>query len=651
MRTKNFLALAVTAMALTFAGCSNDKDITEVGPNGEPLGELVDAISISFGGQTGGSSTRVMDGSEVDADGTEANIYEAFVFAKEMTPSHDRPLEGDWTVIRVTNPENANYGVLDDYGRNMDKTPRADMKPIVKNTAQVVENAATFKGVRQGDFVYVIANDPTMTLEKAEILCHKGPGSETSIKEYTANLDKSYVGGLTYVTASPVGQFIMAGKQQIQTNPTVPSNGALKVKVGLDRELAKVNFKAQISDKVDIDEAAGRIAFKEGDGVVVARIARNTSMFMSQTRDFYVPADGCNENWPINAHTKDAETGVFSLYCDNTAEGSEVFDGESDANIAAWPTLNPADATKSVLIGAEFNKTPAAEGIDEYRYSWKLKADAKKADYIYMSAGVMIAPMFYTTPNYSAHTNSVTVIATQASYIGETRFKDWLQKYVNIAMAEKGQTIEVQPAVIGTGTAVAPQYAAISIANPIAGLNTDDLWKTKDFYKTEDADLNNLYAAALLQYRIATRTKHANVETDGVTFDYPDATETPTDVLLTGATGSFKVGNKTEADATAALMAQTAAGGIARKDALKLDTTFGYIKDVTKVYYRADVADYDEKNVSTRKTERNVYYQTVGTITSLGATSLHEAIYSESNSMTVDVTVNKWKLSVNQVPM
>lgn len=69
-----------------------------------------------------------------------------------------------------------------------------------------------------------------------------------------------------------------------------------------------------------------------------------------------------------------------------------------------------------------------------------------------------------------------------------------------------------------------------------------------------------------------------------------------------------------------------------------------------KLYYRADIANY-VGNTSNRITERNMAYQTTGTIQTLGAKTMHDAIYSEENTMKVDVKVNNWKLSINQVPM
>lgn len=90
-------------------------------------------------------------------------------------------------------------------------------------------------------------------------------------------------------------------------------------------------------------------------------------------------------------------------------------------------------------------------------------------------------------------------------------------------------------------------------------------------------------------------------------------------------------------------------GKAARLEYFASADAFKYFTNM-KLYYRADVSNY-EGNTSNKMTERNMYYQTVGTIQTLGARTIHDAIYSEQNTMKVDVTVNKWKLSINQVPM
>ena len=90
-------------------------------------------------------------------------------------------------------------------------------------------------------------------------------------------------------------------------------------------------------------------------------------------------------------------------------------------------------------------------------------------------------------------------------------------------------------------------------------------------------------------------------------------------------------------------------GKTARLTYFSTDDAFKYFTNM-KLYYRADIADYVD-NVSNKMTERNMHYQTVGTIQTLGARTIHDAVYSDENTMKVDVKVNNWKLSINQIPM
>ena len=76
---------------------------------------------------------------------------------------------------------------------------------------------------------------------------------------------------------------------------------------------------------------------------------------------------------------------------------------------------------------------------------------------------------------------------------------------------------------------------------------------------------------------------------------------------------------------------------------------FQYFKG-QKLYYRADIANYAD-GVSNKITERNMYYVSTGTIQSLGAKSIHDAIYSGQNTMSVTVYVKNWKFSQNNIPM
>lgn len=767
MRTKNFFALAATAMVLALSGCSDDNDITgsELGPDGQPLGPLVEGMSISFGANMGPNS-RAYAGVQ-NGEGTENNIYEAFVFAHEANPKHTRPMDGDWTVIRVTSTTNSGYDAagIANTGRNTDTTPRKDMQPLAPgettDNGWLVKNVASFSGVRQGENVYVIANDPNMTLEKAEALCHKGAKSEETIKAYVTDLNKEYVGSMTFrpelldagtTTGKelPKGQFIMGGMDMIPVSPTVPSNGTFEMTVGVDRELAKVDYSVAVT-AAPADAAYQKIAFKGDDGIVVARIARKASMFTQQNADFYVPTLNCIEDWPINDHSKDAANKYFNLLCDNTPAGSLVFDGTRTAT-TDW---------NGVIARGLYNTSEPAGNASEYRYSWKL-ASAKDADvktmndkfiteakkdavytdwakvnttasdavknakaleiakgnqkivvdakgydvalaeivkdelvkadnYAYISGTQMLAPAFYTTPNYSNNTNAVTVICTQATYVGPTvymKMGDYdrqavLVKYLPKAMAIAGVAkIEFQPA-LTTEAGADAALAAVEVVNPMAAITGDALTALQaavdailvkgDFaafyngmteadYKATTKNYDAAYQTALLLYRkdlgvaLKVGDKVGAVDiTDLAKYPgyktYPNVSSFSTSKLL----GLTDVNDK-----GIALPLMDAAGATAFDNSIKdpaaitlrhLDMTtqanFDYHYGM-KLYYRADVSNYTD-NKSNKITERNMYYKTKATITSMGAKSVHEAIHSEENTMNISVEVKKWKLSVQEI--
>lgn len=76
------------------------------------------------------------------------------------------------------------------------------------------------------------------------------------------------------------------------------------------------------------------------------------------------------------------------------------------------------------------------------------------------------------------------------------------------------------------------------------------------------------------------------------------------------------------------------------------------IKPGDKRYYRADVANMSADNSTSMKlTERNTFYHITGTITTLGAKSIEDAINSDDINMIVQVVVKKWKYVVNNVNM
>lgn len=722
MRTKNYFALAVAAMALAFSGCSDDKDITsELGPDGQPLGDLIEGISINFGASTGPSSRAY--GEDKNGIGTENSIYEAFVFAHEANPLHPRAKDGDWTVIRVTKTP-----ILDNTGRNVDPTEKDKQEPLVndgESTDWLVKNVATFKGVRQGENVYVIANHPTLTLQQAEDLCRQAEKSEATIKAYVSALNKDYVGKLTYQPETentegteeekkkmqlPKGQFIMAGMNTIPVSPTIPSNGVFTVKVGLDRELAKVDFRTKVTSS-EAQLAYQKIEFHPGDGIMVARIARNISPFSEQKTDFYVPILNCVEDWPETDHAFNDITKKYNLFCDNTIEGSTLFDGTLATVNTKW--FSPVAPATAPTIRAFFNTTAPAGTANEFRYSWVTKspADADKDNPTEIAKALadktnpiwgdklsLNAPIFYTTPNYGGNTNGVSVIAIQATYVGPDVYKAVsftggeadkqaiLKKYFAKAIEKaKDATFMAQPAIVENAVTGAATTAAITITNPLATVGGDEtklaalVKDTKDmiekgqfeaFYKLNAADgsmaggytdknFDALYQAALMLYildnGVALKAGDkigedaALIEADLKKYPgyktYPSATYPGAETLLLGA-AKFTASNQTEASAISTAAA-AAALSKARYEDLTTQANFDYHAGM-KLYYRVDIANYTDDK-SNKITERNMYYSTVGTINSLGAKTIHEAIYSEQNTMHIDVTVNKWKYSSQEV--
>lgn len=735
MKVYKLFTLALAALA--FAACSDDE---VPNPQNQGINEDenwqadIEGLTINFATLATGPQTRAYAGT-TESKGTEAVIYDAYVFAKEANPKHDNGLTGDWTVIKCKVNDD---GIVEGESQvnNPDKTV-------------TLKNVATFHGVRQGDYVYVIANDPNMTLDIAEGMAHQGQNSEKKIKDYTSMLSKQYLGGLAFgkTQVDPTGKFVMAGLAQIPVAPTLPSNGTVEVEVGLDRELSKVNFKANTSSTPS-DEAYQVVEFQEGDGITVLRIAPTTSMFTERDADFYVPSPNCVENWPINDHSFVENLG-FTKFCDQTIPGSVMFDGGAVAD-QTW---------NGVTIPANFNTTNPAGGIEEYRFSWILPAangaaDAsgkkeygtKAGNMLYGSNKTINAPVFYTSPNYSKNTNAVTTICTQATYIGKDVFQNsGLNAAVakalactdkSIAFMANGTTVNIQnPLWVGDATKTGKFIASIKtilgitdgkVAGKGLGLQyrngeagedaaafqailtkygvstTDkfDLAKTAMASPAVDGDTENVeldrdhyeimmdrfYTAVILQFRLANdvqvdgdmNTALGNKVPDGKkAYFYDPASQAdeynkellPTDYLLLGTTnveyqlkkddGSdgdkasstpiFCIYDHGTPDNEKATSTDFTAGKTARLTYFSSDDAFKYFTNM-KLYYRADIADYVD-NVSNKMTERNMHYQTVGTIQTLGARTIHEAVYSDENTMKVDVTVNNWKLSINQIPM
>lgn len=739
-RMKKLSLFAMAFAAFAFAACTDDDKVGNgENPDG-PKGELVDAISINFGESK--VATRAKAGKE-KGEGTEGMIYEAFIFAKEANPSHTRAKTGDYTVIRVTaDPATgaliAETGGVDEEKYAKDALTKAINESSTADVEWLVENVATFHGVRQGDYVYVIANDPSLTLAQASEKAHQGEASEENIKGYVASINKDYLNGLVYrpeykITGAesenelPKGRFFMAGREMIPVSPTIPSNGTFALQIGLDRELAKVNFMASVSTSTS-DAACGNVVFKEDDGIVVARIARKASPFVDQeSGDWYVPANTNKENWPINSHA--LVNGIYSSYCDGTMEGSRVFDGTKATAITDW--------VSGATIPANFNAAAPTADITEYRYSWKINnettGDVKDPkNYVYVKSGTMYSPMFYTTPNYSNNTNSVTVICTQATYVGRGVFSlsDMADKYVDAALANTGDSITIYTkeelaALESAGNTVHNSFKAadnkvvrgLSLPNPLTNKSNSagDGWvadnivaKLKNVidslgvslmdkddypatapttgalagidYDTYVKMMNRFYLAVMLQQRLDNKntpvlgTMEDNTSIvkygNGITKDskvfLANKELQVTDSLMIGVTTveskriakPFFIDLAADRAVTITNFVKTVTGSGANVENLGSATRKTFFAKVDayeyfkgqKVYYRADVADY-VGGVSNKLTERNTYYNTSGTIQSLGAKSIHDAIYSDNNAMSIVVKVNDWSLSINSVPM
>lgn len=737
MKTRHLFTVALAALA--FSACSNDDDININEPKPGEKGALVESISINFGEGSNRPNTRVY-GEDQKGEGTEGMIYEAFIFAKEANPLHDRALVGDWTVIRIT--RNASGLVQEIGGIHPEATAKADLDKAVnegsdKDKEWLVKNVAQFSGVRQGDYVYVIANDPNLTLAQASSMAHQGEQSEEKIKAYTASISKEYLNKLTYYPETgaadkekaPNGRFVMAGRELIPVSPTIPSNGNIDLTIGLDRELSKVNFTALVSTDPD-DAACGKVEFQKGDGIVVARIARKTSMFTEQTGDWYVPATTCVEDWPINDHSMTGN--LYSSLCDATFDGSKIFDGTSATPITDW--------VKDITIPAGFNTTNPASNISEYRYSWKVNAvPGTKEKPIYIDAasnGKLVSPMFYVTPNYSNNTNSVTVICTQATYVdrGVFALSDITDKHINAVLdaTEKDIVIytadEVKKLNLGEGKSATEAFktngvtmpnllkqkfdagngqftddditAAVKAAINTFGLQTVDE-ETYDAgkpnalnavdYDAYKAVMNRFYAAVLIQQKLDNKMATPVVGTMKVSAkteaDWGNGIPTGTSGLLAAdlnaATDSLLAGWQMSEDATPVRLAKAfyidadilssktqarfsqaiaqfvfEAAKNSATETVGIETRANYFSKLDayeyfkgqKLYYRADIANY-VAGISNKITERNMYYVSTGTIQSLGAKSIHDAIYSDQNTMNVSVFVKNWKFSQNNIPM
>lgn len=540
-----------TLAALAMAACSND-DEPGIDKGGQK-GELIDAISIAFTSSSA-PATRA-DKGEIEGTGSENDVYVAYLFAKENEPLHEGAKVGDWTVKRVAGDANA---------EDKDVTTAITGGDVA--TPGTKKNMCTFNGVRQGDSVYVVVNDPQMTLATAQTLAHQGDKSEAAIRAYISNLSKSYLNDLTVaIDGKQKGKYIMAGVSAIPTNPNIPNGSTVKVSIPLNRELAKVFFNASVTTN-PVYEAYGKMAIKDAvwenptgtadpDGIVVVRIPRRVSPFKAQARDWYFPqsADATAKDWKVEDWLK-------------------AFAGEQ----------NSAPGTAEVLgTTPALNKGECNADAKEYRLTWvvgeKALADGdtpQETSIVYVKSDKLYSPYFYVTPNYADNAGCATVVVTQATYIGTHTL---LEPTITEEMLDKAlQNDAFKTATSTDGTTKYDKLAA-------------DFWDDETNVDALVAFLNTDEA-----YKLALR----------------------------GETEIAK---------------QRAAITIQKND---------------KRYYRADVANYsDDETTSMKITERNTFYHITGTITTLGAKSIEDAINSDNIDMLVQVVVKPWKYVVNNINM
>ena len=571
MKMNKFFFFALAALSLT--ACSKD-DASGTEDDGQK--DVLKSISVSFVDSNTGSNTRGDYDGMAAGEGTENAVYYAFVFARELSPSHPGALIGDWTVKQV--------------GEITNTTPlnKAD------GSAGSLTNMCTFDNVRQGENVYVIANDPNMTLEYAEQLSRRGPDSESYIKGYISELNKLYLNSLVKaVGTAPDGKFVMAGKATIRTNAVDDNqdtdNRSVAVEVGLDRELAKVAFSATVTATTS-DEAAGKVYIGKDDGIVVVRIPRKVSYFTQMDRDWYFPAkltsgEALYKDWGMQSTTLAA------------TNWEKVFKG--DKQKFSDPTQAGSDA--GTLASSCFNDHVYNEAAKEYRLTWKLDATNLTTGLITYGKGVQTpptsgelpnlnhtleAPIFYATPNYSNDAASSTVVCTQATIKKDLLINDLLNNQ--------------------------PYQALFDLLQDKTALAADVSWTTTSNISTFFTYLENAANADDIKSAIG---KIYSLTTD--------------------------------ADITTRYNAVVAKVGTDKNTTL---TNFVRFEKDQKVYYRADVARYTG-GASQKVTERNTYYQVKGTITSIGAESIEDAITTTLVGMTVQVVVKKWAVVISEVNM
>lgn len=77
------------------------------------------------------------------------------------------------------------------------------------------------------------------------------------------------------------------------------------------------------------------------------------------------------------------------------------------------------------------------------------------------------------------------------------------------------------------------------------------------------------------------------------------------------------------------------------------------VSNIVDKYCESSIfANYsDDETTSMKITERNTFYHITGTITTLGAKSIEDAINSDNIDMLVQVVVKPWKYVVNNINM
>ena len=284
---------------------------------------------------------------------------------------------------------------------------------------------------------------------------------------------------------------------------------------------------------------------------------------------------------------------------------------DKDWNIAGWLKAFDGNAKSAddnaQAVAPFFNNAAHNADAKEFRYTWD--ASASSGVRVYQDGGWMFSPYFYVTPNYSNNAASATVISTQATYCGAPEFMNGDAQMLFVKAFGK--------------------YAASSASDfqDKDGANTTVFSKCV-WTNTAITKMNQYFA-------------NAGSFTDAVKGEV---------AVLCGWTND--VGGKGKVDAAVAELAKvTKVIGLDPTNDATIIANLSYY-DGMKLYYRADIANYDAANtVSLKNTERNTYYKIRATITSLGAKSIEDAINSDDISMQVEVTVNPWNVVFNDINM